>query len=429
MGLKGRLTACWGVIIKMQNAERLSVEQIQTLIEATQDVRFAGKERAEMYGWITGTLRQQQYREQGKRTRGLLRRYVAKMTGLSRTQVTRLVGQYLEHSEVKEAPYQRRRFASRYTRGDIELLAKVDEGHETLAGPATKRILEREYEEYGDGDYERLASISVSHLYNMRHSRRYRECLVSYNKTRGVQVAIGERRRPQPGGKPGYLRVDTVHQGDRDGVKGVYHINAVDEVTQWQVVGSVAGLSQSHLKPVLQGILGQFPFMIRGFHSDNGSEFINSMVDGLMKELLIEQTKSRARKCNDNGLVESKNGAVIRKHMGYGYIAGRYSEEIEGFYREHFNPYLNFHRPSGQRERKVDAKGKERFVYKRYRTPWEVVREVEKALPEGQTYLKAGVSVADLDRVAAAKSDNDSAEEMQAAKRKLFERIWKKRSA
>ena len=147
-------------------------------------------------------------------------RYVGKMTGLSRTQVTRLVAQYMEHSEVKEAPYERHRFASRFTRGDIELLAEVDETHETLSGPATKRILEREYEEYKRTEYERLSSISVAHIYNLRQERHYRECFVNYTKTNPVKVAIGERRRPQPIGRPGYLRVDTVHQGDLEGRKG-----------------------------------------------------------------------------------------------------------------------------------------------------------------------------------------------------------------
>ena len=106
---------------------------------------------------------------------------------------------------------------------------------------------------------------------------------MSYNKTRPVKVAIGERRRPQPGGKPGYLRVDTVHQGDLDGIKGVYHISAVNEVTQWQVIGSVSAITQTHLKPVLQAVLAQFPFPVRGFHSDNGSEFINGTVEALLK--------------------------------------------------------------------------------------------------------------------------------------------------
>jgi hypothetical protein len=233
-------------------------------------------------------------------------------------------------------------------------------------------------------------------------------------------VAIGERRRPQPGGKPGYLRVDAVHQGDLDGVKGVYHINAVDEVTQWQVVGAVAALTQSHLRPVLQGILAQLPFVVRGFHSDNGSEFINDMVAGLLKDLLIEQTKSRARKSNDNGLVESKNGAVIRKHMGYGYIAAGHAPEIHAFYQRSFNSYLNFHRPCGQPERIVDRRGKQKFVYRRYATPWEVLRELSLALPEGQSYLKPALNMQALDQLAQAHSDTAAARQMQEAKHKLF---------
>jgi transposase InsO family protein len=303
------------VIVSMSEAGKLSADQIRAFLEGSEEHRFRGKQRAEVYEWITRTLRAQEYRRQGKKMRGLLKRYVEKMTGRSRTQVTLLVARYREYSEVKVASYRRHSFASRFTRADVELLAKGDEAHETLSGPATKKILERELEQYKRAEYERLAGISVAHIYNLRQRPRYRERRMNYTKTRAVQVAIGERRKPRPDGKPGYLRVDTVHQGDLDGVKGVYHINIVDEVTQWQMVACVAAITQSHLRPVLQDLLDQFPFPIRGFHSDNGSEFINDMVSGLLRDLLIEQTKSRARQSNDNGLVESKNGAVIRKHM------------------------------------------------------------------------------------------------------------------
>lgn len=404
----------------MSEAGKLSADQIRAFLEASEEHRFRGKQRAEVYEWITRTLRVQEYRKQGKEMRGLLKRYVEKMTGRSRTQVTLLVARYLEYSEVKVASYRRHRFASRFTRADVELLAQVDEAHETLSGPATKKILEREFGEYKHAEYERLAGISVAHLYNLRKRPRYRERRLNYTKTRAVQVAIGERRRPRPDGKPGYLRVDTVHQGDLDGIKGVYHINLVDEVTQWQMVACVAALTQAHLKPVLQELLSQFPFKIRGFHSDNGSEFINDTVAGLLRELLIEQTKSRARNSNDNGLVESKNGAVIRKHMGYGYIAQRHAEDIHAFYRTHFNPYLNFHRPCGQPERIVDQRGKEKFVYQRYATPWETLRTLEQALPPGQSYLKPTVTLHALDQIANAHSDTESARRMQAAKSKLF---------
>ena len=282
-----------GCDVSMSEAKKLSAEQIRAFLEGSEEHRFRGQDAG-----MTRTLRVQEYRKQGKQMRGLVKRYVEKMTGRSRTQVTLLVARYMEHSEVKVTRYRRHSFVGRFTRADMELLAKVDEAHETLSGPATKKILEREVLHYQDAAYERLAGISVAHIYNLRQRPRYRERRMNYTKTRAVQVAIGERRKPRPEGKPGYLRVDTVHQGDLDGVKGVYHINLVDEVTQWQLVACVAAITQSHLKPVLQDLLRRFPFVIRGFHSDNGSEFINDMVSGLLQELLIEQTKSRARKSN-----------------------------------------------------------------------------------------------------------------------------------
>ena len=404
----------------MRDAERLSLEQIRAFLEASQEVQFEGKQRGEVYEWITRTLRRQGYREQGKRVRGLLRRYVGKMTGLSRSQVTRLVARYREHSEVKETKYRRHQFPSRFTRADLELLAQVDEAHETLSGPATQKILEREFQHYGHPEYQRLASISAAHIYNLRKRRRYRECRMNYTKTRPVQVAIGERRRPQPGGRPGYLRVDTVHQGDRDGVKGVYHINAVDQVTQWQVVGAVSVLSQTHLEPVLRAILAQFPFPIRGFHSDNGSEFINDTAAGLLQDLLIEQTKSRPRHSNDNGLVESKNAAIVRKHMGYGYIAAEHAADIGVFYQRYLNPYLNLHRPCGQPELVLDARGKAKYVYRRYLTPLEKLRQTLASLPESQRELKPGWRLETLEQMARAHSDTEAARRMQQAKRKLF---------
>jgi transposase InsO family protein len=404
----------------MQDGEKLSLEQIQALVEATEPLDLLGKGRQGVYEWITQVLRRQSYRSEGKPARGLLRRYVQKMTGRSRAQVTRLIARYLEHSEVKEVQHRRHKFASRFTRADIELLAEVDEAHETLSGPATRKILEREFQHYKHVEYQRLATISVAHIYNLRRRPRYRERRLNYTKTRAVQVAIGERRKPDPQGRPGYLRIDTVHQGDLDGIKGVYHINAVDEVTQWQQVGSVAAITQSHLEPVLRAILAQFPFPIRGFHSDNGSEFINQSVSDLLKRLLIEQTKSRPRKSNDNGLVESKNGAVIRKHMGYGYIAQTHAADIDAFYQRSFNPYLNFHRPCGQPERITDQKGKEKFVYRLYATPWETLRRLSQALPAGQTYLKPPLSIQSLDRIASQLSDTESARRMQKAKCKLF---------
>ena len=308
-------------------------------------------------------------------------------------------------------------------REDVALLAEVDEAHETLSGPATQKLLQRAYYDFGDQRYARLAEISVAHLYRLRATRSYRQQRVVCQPTRPSPVSIGERRRPEPQNRPGYLRVDTVHQGDDlDGTKGVYHINAVDEVTQWEVVAATPQISEAFLIPVLEAMLAQFPFRVRGFHSDCGSEFINHTVARLLKKLLVEQTKSRPRHSNDNGLVEAKNGSVVRKHMGHWHIGAEHAEAMGEFYREFLNPYVNFHRPCAVPEIVTGAKGKQRRVYRWYATPWQILRQ----LPGLAGYLRAGVTVEALDEQSRTHSDLDAARQMQAAKRRLFAEFEKK---
>ena len=409
----------------METVEKLSLEQIRALVEASGGVRFQSQDRGELYEWVSRTLRQQDYGRLKRGGKGLVRRYIAKMTGLSRAQTARLIRSYQQGGEVKPRAYRRHRFANRYTRADIEVLAAVDEAHETLSGPATQKILQRAWHEYHDAQCERLARLSVAQLYRLRKSGTYRHRRVAYQPTRPTAVSIGERRKPDPQGRPGYLRVDTVHQGDLDGVKGLYHINAVDEVTQWQVVGATAQISEAWWMPVLEAILEQFPFRIQGFHSDNGSEFINHTVAQMLNKLLVEQTKSRPRHSNDNGLAESKNGWVIRKHIGYGHIASAHAEAFDEFYRRYFNPYLNFHRPCGVPEVTVTAKGKQKRVYRWYATPWEILRQS----PGLAGFLRAELTVDQLQQTAGAKSDTQAATEMRKAKHQLFARLQHKRSA
>jgi transposase InsO family protein len=410
----------------MQAGEGLSLEQIRAFLEASDEVQFEGRNREEVYSWVEQTLRQQDYPKLKRSGRGLVRRYLEKMTGLSRAQAARLIRLYQTGEPVQPKRYRRRRFPARYTRADIELLASLDEAHETLSGPATVKLLARAYYDFGDKSFARLAQLSVAHLYRLRQSRTYRQRHLDYHPTRPSPVAIGERRAPRPEGRPGYLRVDTVHQGDHlDGTKGVYHINAVDEVTQWEVLGAAPQISEAWLLPVLEAMLAQFPFRIRGFHSDNGSEFVNHTVAKLLNKLLVEQTKSRPRHSNDNGLAESKNGAVVRKHMGYGYIAAPHAEAIAEFYQRYFNPYLNFHRPCGVPELQVQPKGKLKRVYRWYATPWEILRQ----LPGIAGYLKPDLTIQELDRQARAQTDLAAAQQMQDAKRKLFASFQQRRSA
>ncbi len=401
----------------MQDGERLSLEQIRAFLEGAQELQFEAQDRAELYQWVERALVEQEYAGLGRKDKGLVKRYLGKMTGLGRAQLTRLIGKYRESGHVRAQPYRRHRFATRYSSQDIALLAEVDEAHETLSGPATQKLLQRAYYDFGDARFRNLAGISVAHLYRLRATRAYRQHRIVCQPTRPSPVSIGERRKPDPQGRPGFLRVDTVHQGDDlDGSKGVYHINAVDEVTQWEVVGCAPQISEAFLIPVLEAMLQQFPFTIHGFHSDCGSEFINHTVEKLLNKLLIEQTKSRPRRSSDNGLAEAKNGAVVRKHMGHWHIAGEHAQSIGEFYREFLNPYLNFHRPCAVAEIVERPKGKLDRVYRWYATPWQILRQ----LPGVAGCLRAGVTIAALDQRASEQTDTAAAQQMQQAKRRLF---------
>lgn len=409
----------------MDDSEAGSLEQIRAFLAGSSEVRFAGERREEVYGWVEQTLVRLEYASLNKPDKGLVRRYLLRMTGLSRAQGTRLIALQRRTGRVKAAAYQRTKFAARYTAEDVTLLAYVDKAHGNLSGPATRRILEREYSEYNQAAYQRLAGISVAHLYRLRNSEGYRKRNASYQPTRPTPIPIGERRKPQPHGLPGYLRIDTVHQGDLDGRKGLYHINVVDEATQWEIIASTPQISELWLLPVLEEMLGQFPFVIRGFHSDNGSEFINYAVARLLDKLLIEQTKSRAHHCGDNGLVETKNGAIIRKHIGFGHIDAKHAQAMDQFHREHLNPYVNFHRPCAVPKILTAANGKRRRVYLRWATPFELFRE----LPGCENHLRPHITLAELDRFAQIQSDTEAALGMQRAKRKLFQSFQSKRTA
>jgi len=403
----------------MDDSLATTLEQVRALVAANSLVQFAGQRREEVYDWVERTLVRHQYSSLCRPDKGVVKLYVSQMTGLSRAQVTRLITGYQQTGRVTVVPYQRTRFPSIYTAQDVELLAYVDRAHGNLSGPATRHILQRELDSYGQAAYQRLAGISVAHLYRLRNTSAYRKRNTTYQPTRPTPIPIGERRKPQPQGKPGYLRIDTVHQGDQDGNKGLYHINAVDEVTQWEIVAATPQISELWLLPVLEAILQQFPFLIHGFHSDNGSEFVNYTVARLLGKLLIEQTRSRAHHSGDNGLVESKNGAVIRKHIGYGYIAAQHAEAMDLFYRDHLNPYINFHRPCALPTVVTQANGKRRRVYKRWATPFERLSQV----PHWESFLRPGLTLAELKCFAQQQSDTEAALTMQSAKRKLLGRV------
>ena len=406
----------------MNDIELKELNQVQKFLDGAGPISFEPAGQIESYAWIARTLKRFDYFKLSKLNRGTVRGYLMKVTGYSRAQLNRLIGQYKKKRWIGGRRQARHCFTKRYTRDDILLLAETDECHQTLSGSATKKLFERGYNVFNEARYEQLAYISIAHIYNLRRSYLYKDKRRHFTKTKRSMVAIGERRKPNPYGKPGYLRIDTVHQGDQDQVKGVYYINAVDEVTQMEVVCAVEKISEQYLIPVLEQLIALFPFEIKEIHTDNGSEYINRMVAKLLNKLLIELTKSRARQSNDNALVESKNGSIVRKWLGYWHIPQRYAPIINEFFKKYLVPYINYHRPCHYADIKVDEKtGKQKktYPYKKMMTPYEKF----KSLTEAEQYLKTGITFEGLDITAKEETDLEAARKVKKARENLFQII------
>jgi hypothetical protein len=406
----------------MNVEELVSIEQLRQFLDGTQAVAFiVESDRNAIYRWFQSALAKFAYLRLSRPDKGVVVRYLMRISGYSRQQITRLIKQFRDNGRLIRHQKTQNGFQQKYTREDVSLLAELDELHGTLSGPATKKLCERARKLFNQVEYERLAGISVAHLYNLRGSQGYQGQRWNYEKTKPTISTIGQRRKPFHDGKPGHIRIDTVHQGDLDKEKGVYHINAVDEVTQFEVIFTVEKISEHYLIPVLAELLDVFPFILIGFHSDNGSEYINSRVAKLLEKLFIEFTKSRPRHSNDNALAECKNGAIVRKILGYSHIPQQWANEVNEFNKVYVVPYINYHRPCFYPDIIVDDKGKERkkYRYESMMTPYEKF----KSLPNSETYLKKGLSFEELDKIAMKTTDSEAARRLQRARIKLFQTI------
>ena len=412
----------------MDEAKLRSIAQLQAFLNATQEISFTGAPGGadqQRYEHINRVLKRFDYPQLGKAERGVVLAYIRRTSGYSRSQITRLVGRW-EANRLAAVPLVKRYarpavpFARKYTAGDVALLVEMDRANEDVCGVAIVHLLRRAFAVYGDQRYERLATLSVSHLYNLRKTGGYRAQRTHFTKTRAVCNPIGVRKAPRPNGRAGWIRIDSVHQGDLEGIKGVYHITCVDAVSQWQVQACVQGISEAYLLPVLEMVIAQFPFQVDGFHSDNGSEYVNHKVAKLLEKLRIEQTKSRSRHSNDNALAESKNASVVRKHMGYSHIPQKYAKPINAFYQEVFNGWLNLHRPCLYATEVVSDKGKIKKVYrhKDTKTPLECLVLLNET---GLVTFKSATTLERLLARAKEQSDLQAAQAMQKAKATLFE--------
>lgn len=396
-----------------------NLKQIEDFLKASTDFTLKPHSKEETYKWMQELLLKIRYRKLKKKEKRIAKVFIQKVTGYCEKQIKRLIKKHRDGTLLWKQ-WQKNSFATVYDEKDIALLHHVDSAHR-LSGPATKKILKREYEVFHKPEYEKLAHLSSSHIYNLRKRVSYLRRGKNFEKTKFIGIPIGKRMKPRPNGRPGFLRVDTVHQGDQNGEKGIYFINIVDEVTQTEFVFSVPQICERYMKTVLEELIILCPFVIINFHSDNGSEYINKVVADMLNRLHIKQTKSRPRKHNDNALVETKNGSIIRKTFGYFHVPAMEENAnlLNEFCRKWLNPYLNYHRPCGFATRKFDRKGKEKKRYGTYMTPYEKL----KSLTNASGYLKRHIFFEDLDRIAHQESDTEFALKMNEEKAILLKKL------
>ena len=290
----------------MNDSHIKTLAQVHAFLEGTHAVAFSLPTKPERYEFIRRSLIRFRYHQLPGPDKGLLLSFMTHVSGYSRVQVKRLVKAWLEHGKLRPRSSAGNGFARQYTDADQRLLAKLDELHGTLSGPATRKLCERAWQLFGLAEYQRLAGISVAHLYNLRRARVYQRSRRTFEKTRGT-------------------------------------------------------ISERYLIPALEQLLDQFPFVMLGFHADNGSEYINRHVVKLLKKL-------------------------------------------------HFFPVIT-----------TNAKGKQvkTYPYKAMMTPFEKL----KSLDGTQQYLKPGITLETLDAIAMKINDNEAAKRRKEAKQQLFKTI------
>jgi len=244
----------------------MSLEQLNTIaavkrfLDGTQDVAISlATTKQARYQWVQKTLAKYQYLLLRKADRGVITRYLMKVTGYSHAQIKRLIQKYKKTGSVRVKLACRNGFNQKYTKSDIRLLAAMDKRHGQPSGAVLKKLCERAYKQFGQNEYQQLAGISISHLYNLRASKTYQRQRCTLIKTRPTKAPIGQRRKPCPNNQPGYIHIDSAHQGDQDKRKGIYHVNAVDEVTQFQVIVTLERISEEFMLPALIHLLAYFP--------------------------------------------------------------------------------------------------------------------------------------------------------------------------
>jgi len=396
--------------INMTISYQLNIINLKTLLNSGKSLKMEFETIKQKHEFIESIYKNIGYFNLNKSDKIIIIEYLKKTTKLGRSQIMNLCFK-IKNGQSLTKKYQRRKPHRKYSSFDIKLLETTDELHLRLSAKATKAILVREYQVFNNQDYKNLSQISISHIDNLRKNDIYKKNYL--NATKARMIPIGVTTKPNPNGKPGFIRVDSVFQGE------IYHIHAVDEITQWAIDFAVERISHECMQKALLSIIRQFPFKLHNFHSDRGSEYINYKVAKILEKLHIKQSKSRSNQHNDNALIESKNKSLIRKNFGYHHLPKQCLLHLNYFLENYYNPYINYHRPCLFASEVI---GEGKSVKRKYitspQTPFEKLLEIIKKEPN--KYLQKGINLNELITFANTFSDTQFAKILRENEQELF---------
>jgi Integrase core domain len=166
---------------------------------------------------------------------------------------------------------------------------------------------------------------------------------------------------------PGFCEVDMVaHGGTSVAGSFIQTLTMVDVATGWTECLPLVTRDGSLVVEAMKHVQSLFPWLLRGVDFDNDSAFMNDTVVPWCREQKLEVTRSRAYKKNDQAFVEQKNGAVVRRLMGYGRFEGLETARVMGRLYAAARLYVNFFQPSFKLKEKRREGAK---VIKRYHAP------------------------------------------------------------
>jgi len=195
---------------------------------------------------------------------------------------------------------------------------------------------------------------------------------------------------------PGYLEADlVVHGGGSMAGSMVHSFVLTDVATGWTECLALAARDQHLIVEAIERVRTRLPFPLRGFDTDNDSAFINETVLDYCRRTGIEFTRSRAYRKNDQAWVEQKNGAIVRKLIGYGRLSGMKATETLSLLYEASRCYVNFFQPSFKLKSKSRQGAKVTKQYHAPATPYQRLLASDQIPESTKQQLQAAFAVLD----------------------------------